>query len=122
MQAMLLEFPGPVLENPLHLVELPTPMPGPGQVLIRVDYCGICHTDLHTVEGELPLARLPLIPGHQVVGRVVDRGPVGKRLQTGERVGLAWLYHTCGACRFCAEGRENLCEEAPFTGLHQDSG
>ncbi|OGP71118.1 MAG: alcohol dehydrogenase [Deltaproteobacteria bacterium RBG_13_60_28] len=122
MQAMLLEFPGPVLENPLHLVELPTPMPGPGQVLIRVDYCGICHTDLHTVEGELPLARLPLIPGHQVVGRVVDRGPGVKRLQTGERVGLAWLYHTCGACRFCAEGRENLCEEARFTGLHQDGG
>jgi propanol-preferring alcohol dehydrogenase len=122
MKAMLLEFPGPVQENPLRLVDLPAPAPGPGQVLLRVDYCGVCHTDLHTVEGELPLERLPLIPGHQVVGRVVDRGPGVERLQTGDRVGLAWLYHTCGACRFCLEGRENLCEQARFTGLHFDGG
>jgi propanol-preferring alcohol dehydrogenase len=74
------------------------------------------------VEGELPLERLPLIPGHQVVGRVVERGPGVQRLQTGERVGLAWLHHTCGACRFCLGGRENLCEQARFTGLHYDGG
>lgn len=122
MKAMLLEFPAPVLENPLHLVELPTPMPGPGQVILKVNYCGVCHTDLHTVEGELPLARLPLIPGHQVVGRVADLGPGVQRLKMGDRVGVAWLYHTCGACRYCREGRENLCEEAIFTGLHHDGG
>ena len=122
MKAMLLEFPAPVLENPLHLVDLPSPVPGPGQVLIRVSHCGVCHTDLHVVEGELPLERLPLIPGHQVVGRVEELGPGVQGLETGDRVGLAWLYHTCGACRFCREGRENLCEEAQFTGLHQDGG
>ena len=122
MKAMLLEFPAPVLENPLHLVDLPSPLAGPGQVLIRVSHCGICHTDLHTVEGELPLQRLPLIPGHQVVGRVVEKGPGVQRLQTGERVGLAWLHHTCGECRFCLSGRENLCERAQFTGLHKDGG
>jgi len=122
MKAMLLEFPAPVLENPLRLTELPAPVPGPGQILLKVDYCGICHTDLHTVEGELPLTQLPLIPGHQVVGRVVDRGPGAARYRTGDRVGLAWLYHTCGQCRFCRQGRENLCEQARFTGLHHDGG
>jgi propanol-preferring alcohol dehydrogenase len=122
MKAMLLEFPAPVLENPLHPVDLPAPVPGPGQVLIRVNYCGVCHTDLHTVEGELPLERLPLIPGHQMVGRVGECGPGVQRLKTGDRVGLAWLHHTCGACRFCLSGRENLCEQAKFTGLHQDGG
>ena len=122
MKAMLLDFPAPVLEHPLHLADLPAPMAGPGQILIRVSHCGICHTDLHIVEGELPLERLPLIPGHQVVGRVVARGPGVERLQEGERVGLAWLHHTCGECRFCRTGRENLCEQAQFTGLHRDGG
>jgi len=122
MRAMLLDFPGPIGEKPLKLVDLPPPAPGPGQVLIRVSVCGICHTDLHTVEGELPLQRLPVIPGHQVVGRVVDRGPGVSRLKLGDRVGLAWLFHTCGSCRFCAGGRENLCPEARFTGLHADGG
>ena len=122
MKAMLLEFPAPVFENPLHLVDLPAPVPGPGQILLRVSHCGVCHTDLHTVEGELPLEHLPLIPGHQVVGRVVDRGPGVESVQMGDRVGLAWLRHTCGVCGFCREGRENLCEQAQFTGLHQDGG
>jgi propanol-preferring alcohol dehydrogenase len=122
MKAMLLEFPAPVLENPLHLVDLPAPVPGPGQMLVRVGYCGIWKTDLHTVEGELPLERLPLIPGHQVVGEVAELGPGVERLQTGDRVGLAWLHHTCGDCRFCRAGKENLCEKAQFTGLHQDGG
>jgi len=119
---MLLEFPAPISEEPLRLVELPPPVPGPGQILIQVSHCGVCHTDLHTVEGELPLQRLPLIPGHQVVGRVVDLGPGVFHLRPGDRVGLAWLAHTCGACRYCRTGRENLCEQAQFTGLDRDGG
>lgn len=122
MKAMLLEFPGPIAAGPLHLQELPPPVPGPGQVLIQVHYCGICHTDLHLVEGELPLEHLPIIPGHQVVGLVVDQGPGVLRFQPGDRVGLAWLYHACGICKFCRSGRENLCAQAQFTGLHRDGG
>ena len=104
MKAMLLEFPGPVANSPLKLAELPPPVPGPGQIVIRVSHCGVCHTDLHTVEGELPLERLPLIPGHQVVGQVADLGPGVTRFKPGDRVGLAWLYQTCGVCRFCLGG------------------
>jgi len=122
VKAMLLEFPGPIASSPLKPVELPPPVPGPGQVLIQVSYCGVCHTDLHTVEGELPLERLPVIPGHQVVGQVVDQGPGVMRFQPGDRVGLAWLFKTCGTCRFCLAGQENLCESAEFTGLHRDGG
>jgi len=122
VKAMLLEFPGPVTDSPLKLVELPPPMPGPGQILIQVSHCGVCHTDLHIVEGELPLERLPVIPGHQVVGQVVDQGPGVLRFQPGDRVGLAWLFKTCGVCRFCLSGRENLCESSEFTGLHRDGG
>ena len=122
MQAMLLEFPGPVASSPLKLVELPPPVPGPGQIVVQVSHCGVCHTDLHTVEGELPLERLPIIPGHQVVGQVVDQGPGVLRFQPGDRVGLAWLFKSCGFCRLCESGRENLCESAEFTGLHRDGG
>jgi propanol-preferring alcohol dehydrogenase len=119
---MLLEFPGPVAGSPLKLAELPPPVPGPGQVAIKVSHCGVCHTDLHTVEGELPLERLPIIPGHQVVGQVAELGPGVNRVRPGDRVGLAWLYKTCGVCRFCLGGQENLCESAEFTGLHRDGG
>ena len=122
MKAMLLEFPGPVANSPLKLAELPPPVPGPGQIVIQVSHCGVCHTDLHTVEGELPLERLPLIPGHQVVGQVADLGPGVSRFKPGDRVGLAWLYQTCGVCHFCLGGQENLCEAAEFTGLHRDGG
>ena len=122
MNAMLLEFPGPVASSPLKLVELPPPVPGPGQIVLQVSHCGVCHTDLHTVEGELPLERLPVIPGHQVVGQVVDQGPGVLRFRPGDRVGLAWLYKSCGVCRFCESDRENLCEAAEFTGLHRDGG
>jgi alcohol dehydrogenase, propanol-preferring len=122
MRAMQLEFPAPLSGEPLKMVELPQPVPGPGQILLRVSYCGLCHTDLHTVEGELPLKRLPIIPGHQVVGRVVAPGPGATRFSPGDRVGLAWLHHTCGACEYCRSDRENLCREARFTGLHQDGG
>jgi propanol-preferring alcohol dehydrogenase len=119
---MLLEFPGPVANSPLKLVDLPPPVPGPGQIVIQVSHCAVCHTDLHTVEGELPLERLPVIPGHQVVGRVIDQGPGVLNFQPGDRVGLAWLFKACGSCRFCLSGRENLCESAEFTGLHRDGG
>ncbi|AEB10262.1 zinc-dependent alcohol dehydrogenase family protein [Desulfobacca acetoxidans] len=122
MQAMVLEFPAPIGSNPLHLVELPPLLPGPGELMIEISYCGVCHTDLHIVEGELPLARLPLVPGHQVVGRVKELGPRTKRFQVGDRVGLAWFHWACGNCRFCAKGLENLCEQAQFTGYHRDGG
>jgi len=122
VKAMLLEFPGPVAGSPLKPVELPPPVPGPGQIVVQVSHCGVCHTDLHTVEGELPLERLPVIPGHQVVGTVVDQGPGVLKFQPGDRVGLAWLAKTCGVCRFCLTDQENLCESAEFTGLHRDGG
>lgn len=122
MKAMLLEFPAPVAEGPLKLVDLPPGAPGRGEIVLQVSHCGVCHTDLHTVEGELPLERLPVIPGHQVVGRVVELGPGCHRFRPGDRVGLAWLFKACGQCRFCRRGRENLCEAAEFTGLHRDGG
>ncbi len=122
MRAMQLQQPKPVEENPLALVDLPVPEPGPGQVRIRVQVCGVCHTDLHTVEGELPLPRLPIVPGHQVVGVVDRQGKGASRFQPGERVGVAWLNWTCGECEFCRQGLENLCVHARFTGLHADGG
>ena len=122
MQAMVLEFPAPVSTNPLHLMELPPLLPGPGEVLVKVNYCGVCHTDLHIVEGELPLVRLPLIPGHQVVGHVAELGPRTERFRVGDRVGVGWLQWACGQCNFCRNGLENLCEQAQFTGFHRDGG
>jgi alcohol dehydrogenase, propanol-preferring len=123
MKAMLLEQTAPVEDRPLVLREVPDPAPGFGQVRIRVSVCGLCHTDLHTVEGELnPLPTLPLIPGHQIVG-VVDRvgagvsGPV-----VGDRVGLPWLHETCGRCPYCLRGDENLCPESRYTGYHASGG
>ena len=122
MQAMLLRAPRPVDEGPLQWVEVPDPEPGPGQVRLRVRVCGVCHTDLHTVEGELPLRSLPVIPGHQAVG-VVDRlGPGAGRFRPGERVGVGWLNWTDGTCEFCRRCQENLCVSARFTGLDADGG
>ena len=122
MRAMQLHQPKPVEENPLTLVDLPIPEPGPGQVRIRVRVCGVCHTDLHTVEGELELPRLPIVPGHQIVGSVDALGEGASRFQPGDRVGVAWLNWTCGECTFCRQGLENLCVRARFTGLHADGG
>ncbi|GAB4400071.1 MAG: zinc-dependent alcohol dehydrogenase family protein [Anaerolineales bacterium] len=119
---MLLREPGPVEDVPLAAVELPDPHPGPGQVRIRVRACGVCHTDLHTVEGELRLPKLPLIPGHQIVGVVDEVGEGVSGLVQGQRVGVGWLGWACGECAFCRSGRENLCERAEFTGLHRDGG
>jgi len=122
MKAMLLRGPRPIEERPLEMADLPLPEPGPGEVRLAVRACGICHTDLHTVEGDLALPRLPLVPGHQVVGTVEACGPGADRFAPGARVGVPWLYRTCGGCEFCRRGLENLCERARFTGLHADGG
>lgn len=122
MRAMILPVPGPVESAPLRLVELPTPVPGPGEVLVRVEVCGVCRTDLHVVEGELPPRKQPIIPGHEVVGRVAARGPGAERFEIGARVGIAWLHASCGKCRYCLRGDENLCDAPQFTGWHVDGG
>ncbi len=106
----------------LALAELPRPQPGPGQVLIRVAACGVCRTDLHVVDGELPEPKLPLVPGHEVVGEVAALGAGVERLAEGDRVGVPWLGYTCGECEHCRAGRENLCERARFTGYTLDGG
>ena len=122
MKAMLLRTPRPVEERPLELVELPTPAPGPGELLIAVHACGICHTDLHTVEGELPPHRSPVVPGHQIVGEVVAVGEGVDGAFVGRRVGVPWLWCADGTCRYCRRGDENLCERALFTGYDVDGG
>lgn len=122
MRAMILHEPGPIESSPLRCADVPDPVPGPGEVRVKVRCCAVCRTDLHVVEGELPRRRLPVVPGHQVVG-VVDRlGPGCTGLAAGQRVGIAWLRGTCGACRYCTGGRENLCAEARFTGYDADGG
>ncbi len=121
MRAQRLSRTGPVEQSPLETADLPHPEPGPHQVLLRVLACGVCHTDLHLVEGELNPPRLPVIPGHQVVAEVV-RGGEGADLAAGTRVGVPWLGWACGQCEFCRRGDENLCPEARFTGFHSDGG
>jgi propanol-preferring alcohol dehydrogenase len=122
MKAMILKEQGPIEEKPLELVDVPVPEPGPGQVLMRVSMCGLCHTDLHTVEGDLELPTLPIIPGHQIVGTVERIGDGVTVPEVGARVGAAWLYETCQSCSFCDAGLENLCESARFTGFHVNGG
>jgi alcohol dehydrogenase, propanol-preferring len=122
MRAMVLGALKPIEEGPLELRDLPIPEPGAGEILIKVRCCGVCHTDLHVVTGELPRHRLPLIPGHEVVGTVVKEGEGARRFRAGQRVGAAWLRSACGACRFCRSGRENLCEKAAFNGYDADGG
>lgn len=122
MKAIVLHEPAPIDTAPLRLEERPLPSAGPAEVLIRVRCCAICRTDLHVIEGELPRAMLPVVPGHQLVGVVEALGPGCRRLRVGQRVGVAWLRYTCGQCRFCTSNRENLCESARFTGYHADGG
>lgn len=122
MKSMVLQEPRPVEEAPLSLRDLPTPQPGPGEILLRIRACGVCHTDLHTVEGELSLPKLPVVPGHQVVGTVEEVGEDVTAFRPGDRVGVPWLYSSCGVCAFCRRGEENLCENAQFTGLHVNGG
>jgi len=118
MRAMLLDAP----RSALRAAELPAPVPGSGQLLIRVRACGVCRTDLHVVDGDLAEAKLPLIPGHEIVGEVMERGAGAERFHIGERVGVPWLGYTCGTCHYCKSGRENLCDNARFTGYHIDGG
>ncbi len=122
MRGMVLRTPRPVEEDPLTLERLPAPVPGRGEIRLRVHVCGVCHTDLHTVEGELELPKLPVIPGHQIVGLVDAVGPGVASLAVGQRVGVGWLNWSCGQCDFCRSGCENLCADARFTGLHVDGG
>jgi len=118
MRAMLLDRPG----VPLRETTLPRPAPGPGQVLLEVAACGVCRTDLHVADGELSDPKLPLVLGHEIVGRVAERGPGAGRFAAGERVGVPWLGWTCGVCAYCRSGRENLCDRARFTGWQLDGG
>lgn len=118
MRAMILDRPG----SPLRLAELPVPAPGDGALLIEVEACGVCRTDLHLVDGELPDPLLPVIPGHEIVGRVVAVGANVAGFARGQRVGVPWLGWTCGTCGFCVAGRENLCDAARFTGYQIQGG
>lgn len=122
MRAMVLDQAKGVEEAPLAARELPVPTPGPSEIRVRVRACGVCHRDLHTVEGDLMLPKLPLVPGHQIVGVVEARGRGIREFREGDRVGIPWLYSTCGRCAYCCKGFENLCESARFTGYHVDGG
>jgi alcohol dehydrogenase, propanol-preferring len=122
MRAMVLRRPAPVATGPLREEELAVPEPGDGEILIRVDKCGVCRTDLHVVEGDLP-PRLPaVVPGHEIVGRVARAGPGVRSYAVGDRVGVPWLHRTCGVCEYCTTGRENLCDRKEFTGYSVPGG
>ncbi|MGA2602749.1 MAG: zinc-dependent alcohol dehydrogenase family protein [Verrucomicrobiia bacterium] len=121
MKAQLLRRPRPVEQSPLELTDLPVPAPGDDELLIRVRVCGLCHTDLHTVEGEIS-SKLPIVPGHQIVGVVEQAGANVGNFRVGDRVGVPWLHHSCGDCEFCRSDRENLCARAQFTGFHVNGG
>src|SRR5260370_12456762 len=122
MNAWVLKSPAPVDERPLEFIDVEIPTPGSDELLVRGRACGIFRTDLHVVEGELPPRRPGIVPGHQVVGEVVASGERIDSFNIGERVGIAWLHRTCGQCRFCRAGRENLCERAEFTGWTANGG
>jgi propanol-preferring alcohol dehydrogenase len=118
MQAMVLKK----LKSPLEWTDLPDREPGPGEIRVKVAACGVCRTDLHVVDGELPNPQTPIIPGHEIVGRIDAIGPGVADLRMGQRVGIPWLAHTCGVCPYCADGRENLCDHPIFTGYTRDGG
>lgn len=122
MKAVVIHNQDFIENKPLKYIDTPDPSPGRGDVLIEVYACGVCRTDLHVVEGNLPLVKKPLIPGHQIVGRVVEAGSGVKRVNAGDFVGLAWLYWACGECKYCKRGLENLCDKALFTGYSVDGG
>lgn len=122
MRAMVLNEIAGIDSSPLKLTERPAPQPGAGEVRVQVRCCAVCRTDLHVVEGELPRQALPIIPGHQIVGIVDALGEGCRRLRAGQRVGIAWLRHACGACSFCRSDHENLCESSRYTGYQADGG
>lgn len=121
MKAQLLRHPRPVEQSPLEAVDLPIPVPGDDEVLVRIHACGVCHTDLHTVEGEIS-GKLPIVPGHQIVGVVEKVGVNAREFRVGDRAGIPWLHRTCGQCEFCRSDRENLCDHGVFTGFHVNGG
>jgi len=122
LRALSVEKSAPIEERPLRLLERPAPVPAAGELLIKVEVCGVCRTDLHVVEGDLPVHRPQVVPGHEVVGRVAALGAGSRRFREGQRVGVAWLHRSCGTCRFCRRGAENLCLAPVFTGWDVDGG
>jgi alcohol dehydrogenase, propanol-preferring len=122
MKAWQVTTPGPLSGEPLRYVERDVPEPRPGEILVRVTSCGVCRTDLHVVEGDLPIRKAHVIPGHEVVGVVEKTGGEASRFEIGQRVGIPWLRSTCGICRFCIRGDENLCIQPRFTGYDEDGG
>jgi propanol-preferring alcohol dehydrogenase len=121
MKAMVLRETSSIEKEPLRMEDLPDPVPGPGEILVKVSVCGVCHTELDEIEGRLQ-SKLPVVLGHQVVGKVAALGSGAKRFQLGDRVGIAWIYSACGKCRFCQRGNENLCLEFKGTGCHVNGG
>jgi propanol-preferring alcohol dehydrogenase len=122
VKAWIVEDQKPIEERPMRLVEVPTPEPGPGEIRIKVRYCGICRTDLHIVEGDIPLHKKPVIPGHEIVGIVDKIGEGVTKFRPGDKAGLTWLYSTCGKCKYCLRGEENYCPEIKRTGWDVDGG
>jgi propanol-preferring alcohol dehydrogenase len=122
MRAMLLDKPAPADKRPLHSADIPVPKPAPDEILIKVSVCGACHTDLDEAEGRLEISKTPVVPGHQVVGTVAENGTEATRFNIGDRVGVTWLYSSCGKCDYCKRGNENLCESAKWTGKDADGG
>lgn len=122
MRAWIVREPAPIDQRPLELVERPDPEPGAGEVRVRVSVCGVCRTDLHVAEGDLEMRCEQVVPGHEIIGTVDHLGEDCRRLTVGDRVGVAWLHHTCGRCRFCRRGRENLCLDPSFTGWTEHGG
>src|SRR6202008_1852014 len=118
MHAMILDKPGTALRE----TEIPEPVPHSGQVKVRVRACAVCRTDLHVLDGELPDPKLPLVPGHEIIGTVIEKGESVDHFAVGDRVGVPWLGWTCGVCEYCRSGRENLCDRARFTGYQIDGG
>jgi len=118
MHAMILDKPGTALKE----IEIPAPIPRSGEVKVKVGACAVCRTDLHVLDGELPDPKLPLVPGHEIVGKVVECGPQVESLHVGDRVGIPWLGWTCGECDYCLKGKENLCDRAKFNGYNLDGG
>lgn len=122
MRAWVVREPGPLSTGPIELTQVPVPAPGTGEVLVRVLTCGVCRTDLHVATGDLAVHRPRVVPGHEIVGEVVGAGPGATRFADGERIGIPWLRETCGACRWCRAGRENLCTASSYTGWDADGG
>jgi len=122
MRAMVVHQPGPIESHPLAMVDIPIPVPSQGEVLIQVEVCGVCRTDLHIAEGDLSPHKSPVAPGHEVVGTIAKLGPGTKRLKEGDRVGVAWLHASCGTCPYCVRGEENLCTAPRFTGYDVNGG